>query len=697
MSGDEAPTARRWWTILRRLPFTLALLVAILLVAVLTGSLVTPASAQPWFPFVATGLPALGAGHWWTPLSSPFVLDSPLRYAVGLPLALLAIGWGEWRIGTRRAALVFGAGHLFGVLGAAGLLAALRPIGWEWVAHLASRTDAGPAVGALALLVFAIATLHAPWRLRARLAVGTTVALLFLYLGRLADVEHVLVVTAALLLTGFLPAYRHRAGRPSEREWRLIGFVGLLVLGAVELIDLLVPYDGPLGKHTPGAFSFLDVATDVIVIALFSDGIRRGYRFAWIIVQAWGWLNVLFGLFVIAIVPVVVALGATDVQADLGQVFVPTLLWLAVLVFLILGRGSFRVPMRRSRRVLRGTSLDRAETVRRLQAVGGGTISWMTTWPANRRLAAEDGFVAYQAHNGVAIMLGDPVVPQARMGQAIERFVSETQQVGLIPCVFSAGAAAAAARPEGWRALVVAQDTLVDLPDLAFTGKKWNSVRTSLNRAEREGIRFRLVRLSEEPWRVLAQVRAISEQWAGDKGLPEMRFTLGTVDDALAPEVLTGIAEDEDGNLHGVTSWLPVYAGEGRIRGWTLDLMRRRDDGFPMVMEFLIAASARRFAEDGYEFVSLSGAPLVRPESGQDGPVEQVLDRVAEAIEPLYGFATLHRFKQKFSPRSEPLSLLYRDEGDLPRIGLAMTGAYLPDATLRDLLRSASAVQERRR
>jgi phosphatidylglycerol lysyltransferase len=56
-------------------------------------------------------------------------------------------------------------------------------------------------------------------------------------------------------------------------------------------------------------------------------------------------------------------------------------------------------------------------------------------------------------------------------------------------------------------------------------------------------------------------------------------------------------------------------------------------------------------------------------------------------MEPHYGFRSLHAFKSKFSPRYEPLFLAYRDEVDLARIGIALTRAYLPDASLRDLVR----------
>jgi lysylphosphatidylglycerol synthetase-like protein (DUF2156 family) len=106
-------------------------------------------------------------------------------------------------------------------------------------------------------------------------------------------------------------------------------------------------------------------------------------------------------------------------------------------------------------------------------------------------------------------------------------------------------------------------------------------------------------------------------------------------------------------------------------------------------MEFLIGSSALEFSRQGYQFVSLSGAPLVSSGSAASGPVDQALARLGAMVEPLYGFQSLHHFKQKFHPRHEPLYLLYRDEGDLPRIGLAVVRAYLPDTTIRQMVSTA--------
>lgn len=680
---------------LRRMPFMIAFTLGFLLIGVFTGALWSAAQDKPWFEMVATGLPSFAEGRWWTVFTSPLIADPALAYLSILPLIIGGIGWAEWQFGSLRTIGLFIAGHVVGVLGAAGILALLTPVDWHWSDRLAQTLDAGPSCGAFTTLVFAIATLPSPWRLRARLAIGLWAGISVLYLGQLYDLEHAVAITVALIVSGVLPAFRHPEGRPSEREWRLIAFAGLIAIGAIQVIDLAVPYDGPLGQNAP-VVSFVDVAVDVVIIALIANGVRIGYRLAWVATVILGLFNVVTTALSFALVPV---LTSTDVVASpwevIGLQLAPALLWLAMLVLMIAARGAFGVRMRRSRRQLSPTPVDDTAVRAALHAHGGGTLSWMATWRGNQHMAAADGVIAYQAHAGVAILLGDPIVPAGAEGDALDAFATGAQRAGFIPCAFSSSESLRQAMPDGWRSIVVAEDTIVDLPGLEFKGKAWGAVRTAINRAAREEVQFRMVRLADEPWSVRAQVRAISEQWTGDKGLPEMRFTLGTVDDAMDPEVAVGIAVDAEGSLHGVTSWLPVYGSDGTVTGWTLDLMRRRDGGFGPVMEFLIGASAQHFSEQGHAFISLSGAPLVRTETTEANVIYTVLDRIAELIEPLYGFRSLHKFKQKFNPRAEPMHLLYRDEGDLPRIGMALTRAYLPDASLHDLVASAAPALRR--
>jgi lysylphosphatidylglycerol synthetase-like protein (DUF2156 family) len=214
-------------------------------------------------------------------------------------------------------------------------------------------------------------------------------------------------------------------------------------------------------------------------------------------------------------------------------------------------------------------------------------------------------------------------------------------------------------------------------------------VRTAVNQAAKHGVEHRLVTLADEPPETLAQVRAISEAWLGDSDLPEMAFTLGGVREALDPAVRVGLATDADGRVHGVTSWLPVHAPGGQVVGWTLDVMRRAPDSFRYTMELLIAGALTTFRDEGALEASLSGSPLARDDDGTPCGVDAALDRLAEVLEPLYGFDSLHRFKLKFQPRSVPLSLVVPEPATLPLVGLALVRCYLPEARARDLLAAA--------
>jgi lysylphosphatidylglycerol synthetase-like protein (DUF2156 family) len=245
----------------------------------------------------------------------------------------------------------------------------------------------------------------------------------------------------------------------------------------------------------------------------------------------------------------------------------------------------------------------------------------------------------------------------------------------------------------GWRVLPVGEEAVVDLPGLAFQGRAWQDVRTALNHAARSGITVETGRLDELPDAVRLQVAEISCGWTTGRRLPELGFTLGGLDEAADPEVVVSVAVDPAGVVHGVTSWLPSHRpSDGTVEGWTLDVMRRREgrDAFRPVMELLIATSLLRFRDQGCAWASLSASPLAATgpaadASGRSAGLELMVQRVATRLEPFYGFRSLHAFKAKFSPRFEPLYLVYPDDVALPRITVALARAYLPEARLRDL------------
>lgn len=325
-----------------------------------------------------------------------------------------------------------------------------------------------------------------------------------------------------------------------------------------------------------------------------------------------------------------------------------------------------------------------------LQKWGGNNISWMGTWDNLNYFtnSSQTAILAYKREGSVAIVLGDPVGSRQTAQKLLLSFNEDCTRQGLIVSYFSCSAwVMRFLEKHGFKHAQVAEDTIVPLGSLEFTGKAWQSVRSSLNKAAKEKIKMQVIAYAEAPFSIKDQLQIIENSWVSDKSLPEMGFTLGNLKEAKDEAVRMHIAIDEEGNIHGMTSWLPVYEKGGSIKGWTLDIMQRRLDEatMPGVMEFLIASSAQKFKEEGYQYISLSGAPLSL--TGEpENLIEKVMQWAAVKFEPYYGFASLHRFKEKFQPVHEPMYFCYKNADQLPLIGLAIGRAYMNDANFKDLI-----------
>lgn len=673
--------------ILRRAPLSIALAVIYMIAGIATGTAWRAIGQTEWLDRVGYGVPALSEGDYGTLVTGMFFGLTPWQFVSIVVLLLTVNAWSESRLGSVRLGAVMIVGQLVGLcvtfLFAWGLSdGVIEGIQWAWPTHLASMRDVGLTTAIVGAAAAASATLSSPWRLRFRLVLAVYVAVSLMFEGTLADAAH---VVAFVLMLGVGERWFSRSERGfaprTRREVRLLAFAGMIAIVVADLLMWFFPGAGPLRPTDAD-----DTATwlrwvELAIIVAIAWQLRKGRRWAWMVALAVGVVNIV-GLVV------VIVLVATSGFRSVGGVGLGTsLLWVALTWMLISGRFAFQVPVR-----VGGGSREVGRAKDLLARFGGGTMSWMTTWEGNRYHflrdveaggAGDSGYVAYQRHAGVLIALTDPVCRPADGAAAVAEFIDYAESSGLVPCWFSVGEeTAVAARDHGWRAVKIAEDAIVDLEGLAFKGKSWQGVRTALNKAAKLGIGHRLVRLAEEPLDVRAQVANISDEWVGGKGLPEMGFTLGGVDEALDEAVLVSLAENESGDVLGVLSWLPVYGGDDVVVGWTLDVMRRAGDEFGPVIEFLLGSAMLDFQRQGARFVSLSGAPLAAEEDPSTrGTTERALDLLGAAMEPFYGFRSLHAFKKKFKPRYEPVYLAYRDEGDLPRIGIAISRAYLPDAT----------------
>lgn len=335
------------------------------------------------------------------------------------------------------------------------------------------------------------------------------------------------------------------------------------------------------------------------------------------------------------------------------------------------------------------------DVARDLIRQGGDSLSWMALWEPNSYWFAPErrGGVAYQQHGNVALTLAGPFGPAAFREETAGGFIRYCAEHALIPGFYSCTDELwPMLKARGFRRVAVAQETRLAVRSLEFKGKDWQNVRTALNRAAKTGVQAVWGRYAEFSPALRAQLIEVSEEWAAQKTVPEMGFTLGGIDELEDTEVLCCLAVDAEGQVQGVTSWLPVYES-GRLVSWTLDFMRRRGDSFPGVMEFLIASAVQEL-RGSVEVISLSGSPLAKDSvadadsdsAGSEG-LAAILDVVGKALEPVYGFRSLASFKSRFKPEYRTLYLYYQDPLQLPAMGRALSRAYLPGLSVRQSAR----------
>jgi len=320
-------------------------------------------------------------------------------------------------------------------------------------------------------------------------------------------------------------------------------------------------------------------------------------------------------------------------------------------------------------------------------------MAYPATWDGNRYWFDESRqlAIAYRIANGCAITVSSPVGTPNDARASVGEFIRFCDRNAWTPAFYGIhGEWSTLLIEMGWSTTVVAEETIIDLAGFSMTGKKWQDVRSSINRAERANIRVVWTTWPALSVAMTNQIAEISESWVVQKKLPELGFTLGGIDELDDRDILLGLAVDSNDRVQAVTSWMPTW-NRGVVTGYTLDFMRRRSESMNGVMEFVIAQAALRFQDRGLQFLSLSGAPLALATSDdREKPVNRALLLMSRALEPVYGFRSLLAFKQKFQPRLDALYVAYPDALALPAVALAISRCYLPGLGFRE---SASLVR----
>jgi phosphatidylglycerol lysyltransferase len=110
----------------------------------------------------------------------------------------------------------------------------------------------------------------------------------------------------------------------------------------------------------------------------------------------------------------------------------------------------------------------------------------------------------------------------------------------------------------------------VELPGFNLKGASRANLRTGMNRAEREGLRFEVVPATEVD-QILPALRAVSDAWIAEQRSGEKAFSVGRFDEAYLRRSPVAVVRRDD-RIIAFANLLTTYARDEA----SLDLMRPR-------------------------------------------------------------------------------------------------------------------------
>jgi lysyl-tRNA synthetase class 2 len=311
-----------------------------------------------------------------------------------------------------------------------------------------------------------------------------------------------------------------------------------------------------------------------------------------------------------------------------------------------------------------------AELVR---AHGSDTLSFFKLRTDKLYFFGRDGraFVGYRIENGVLLLSGDPVGPEAAFRPLLAELRGFASARGL-----KLGAVGASPRlcplyeELGLKAIYLGDEALLDLEQFSLEGRAIRKVRQSVSRLGKAGYAAELQPVAGLDAETARAIDGVLER--GREGAPERGFSMAmdSIDGPHGDQTLVVLARDESDParpVRGVLHFVPCY---GRS-AMSLSFMRR-DPGTPNgLTEFLVVKAAELLRERGINEMSLNFAAFAKWIHSPEKRSERALGKLVTLGNRFFQIESLYRFNAKFFPRWEPRYLVYEGTFGLPRASIA--------------------------
>jgi len=335
----------------------------------------------------------------------------------------------------------------------------------------------------------------------------------------------------------------------------------------------------------------------------------------------------------------------------------------AVVILLMIAAARLLHPLRYHPGPPSPEDLDRAEAVARSSVRTSGYLALLgdkaLLFSRNR-----EAFVMFGVQGRSWVALGDPLGPEREVPELLWELRGLSDRYGGRTTFYEVGRDYLPLYVElGLSPLKIGEEARVPLAAFTLEGGANKGLRHAHHRVAAAGARFEILPADGVP-AVLGELRRVSESWLAAKNTREKRFSLGFFQDAYLARLPVALVRRENELL----AFANIWPGGGKEE-LSVDLMRHLPTAPAGVMDYLFAEILLWGKAAGYRWFNFGMAPLA---GLADRDLAPLWNKVGSFIfahgEPLYHFAGLRAYKEKFNPVWEPRYIAVPGGFSLPRV-----------------------------
>lgn len=296
-----------------------------------------------------------------------------------------------------------------------------------------------------------------------------------------------------------------------------------------------------------------------------------------------------------------------------------------------------------------------------LEKYGTNSLSFLTLSDSlSTHRGSWEGYIAYKVYFKSAVILGDPIVPDNSISNAIsdlkKNLSSKKYHIVFFLCTDKT---INVLQRERFKCFYVGMEGVVDLGKFTISGRKKWSIRSSVNYAKRnnmivEEYKYNTNKRSQE---VENDILSISKEWCRMKKVPEFSFAFGHVDFDNFDGIRYFVCK-HNGKIVGFVSYYPIYG----INGYYLDLTRRGPYAPRGTIDYLLVKSFETLKNEGTEKIYLGFSPLSYL-SHSCSINSQIYTNLLTLFKPFFEFfypaKSEFYFKKKFAIEWEPNYIVF--------------------------------------